>query len=173
VFVGCVFYSLEGTLGGAIYLNGNVSIRSCRFANNTAENGDGNDVYVSISSSHYTDYTNIESTCSLSAYPGRLKTLDVYASFLLSLYIYICIKYICRVYMIICSLQTIVKMFSRVNSWKRRTPHIIPACDIVIWWWMAPNNRRVRRSVMTTELAMFTFYFYLFILFIFFCCCCC
>jgi hypothetical protein len=77
VFIGSIFYSFEAVLGGAIYTNGNVSIRNCQFANNTAENSGGNDVYVSISSTYYNDSGNIENTCSLSLSPGQLKTSSV------------------------------------------------------------------------------------------------
>jgi hypothetical protein len=37
VFLGCSFYSLEAVTGGALYLNQGMNIKSCRFANNTAE----------------------------------------------------------------------------------------------------------------------------------------
>jgi hypothetical protein len=72
--MGSIFYSLEAMQGGGIYVNGNVTIRYCSFANNTAENSQGNDVYVaSSSSSFYNNPSNIQFTCSHSL-PGRLVT---------------------------------------------------------------------------------------------------
>jgi hypothetical protein len=84
VFMASVFYSLEASLGGAIYVVGNVSIKNCKFANNTG--GEGNDVYVGASSTFYNDSSNIQNTCSLSVTPGQLKTLDV------RMCIYVCIN---------------------------------------------------------------------------------
>jgi hypothetical protein len=74
VFVGSSFYSLEAEMGGAIYVNNDVSIGNCKFANNTAENHEGNDVYVDFDSIFFNDSGNIQNTCSLSIGPGQLKT---------------------------------------------------------------------------------------------------
>jgi hypothetical protein len=76
VFEGCVFYSLEAIYGGAIYTNADVSVRNCRFANNTAENGNGNDVYVTTDSNFYGDPSNTQNTCSLS-FPSQINAGDV------------------------------------------------------------------------------------------------
>jgi hypothetical protein len=75
VFMSSVFYSLESVLGGAVFTNVNTSIKNCRFANNTAD--DGSDVYVTVSTTYFSDPMNIQNTCSLSLTPGRLSTIDV------------------------------------------------------------------------------------------------
>jgi hypothetical protein len=71
VFDSCTFYSLEATKGGALNINFNVTIKNCRFANNTAINGEGNDIYVSMSNSaFFNDNDNVYGSCSLSLKPG-------------------------------------------------------------------------------------------------------
>jgi hypothetical protein len=75
VFMGCTFYSLVAFQGGAIFTYSNISIKNCRFANNTAENDAGNDIYVSMTdSSYFSDSSNVMSSCSLSLAPGLLVT---------------------------------------------------------------------------------------------------
>jgi hypothetical protein len=73
VFMSSIFYSLEAEMGGALYLNVEASIKNCRFANNTAENHEGNDVYVILDTPFYADSSNVQNTCSLSTGPGQLK----------------------------------------------------------------------------------------------------
>jgi hypothetical protein len=58
--------------GGAIYTKANVSIKYCAFANNSAANDDGNDVYVPTASVFFNDPSNILSVCSVSPIPQLL-----------------------------------------------------------------------------------------------------
>jgi hypothetical protein len=83
VFLGCSFYSLEAVMGGALYLNQGMNIKSCRFANNTAENNNGNDVYINNNTDYYSDSTTTQNTCSLSLLPGQFKTNNVFFCFFL------------------------------------------------------------------------------------------
>jgi hypothetical protein len=132
VFMGSVFYSLQAVLGGAIYTNTNASVRNCRFANNSADNGDGNDIYVSVSSSFYNNNDNIQNTCSLSLLPGRLKTSDVFFFFFFLILINtLFFFFLIRLLMIICSLQQVVIYF-HVEVLKKQTPRFILVCAIAI-----------------------------------------
>jgi hypothetical protein len=72
--MGSTFYSLEAENGGAIYVSTDFSIKNCRFANNTAENHEGNDVYIYSDTAYYNDSSNVQNTCSLSVGPGQIKT---------------------------------------------------------------------------------------------------
>jgi hypothetical protein len=96
VFMGCTFYSLEATIGGAIYSNVEVSIKNSRFANNTAENGDGNDVYISIDSYFYNNPANVQGTCSLSLLPGQFRTPTVCDFYIIRMLACMCVIVISR-----------------------------------------------------------------------------
>jgi hypothetical protein len=63
-------------MGGAIYTNMEISFNNCQFANNTAENGAGNDIYTTSTSSFFGDASNYVNSCSLSISPGRVANID-------------------------------------------------------------------------------------------------
>lgn len=77
-FVGCSFYSLEAVYGGALHLAEGVIISNCHFANNTAENGNGNDIFIEYDNNVYnSDPSYFQATCSLSLSPGRFISYGV------------------------------------------------------------------------------------------------
>jgi predicted outer membrane repeat protein len=73
VFVNITFLSLQSIQqGGAIYTKTQAAIQFCRFANNSAGNNEGNDVYATFSSDFYSDSGNVMSVCSVSLSPRIL-----------------------------------------------------------------------------------------------------
>jgi predicted outer membrane repeat protein len=73
VFVNITFISLHAIQqGGAIYTKTQAGISLCKFANNSAGNNQGNDVYAVISTTFYSDPAYITADCSVSLSPGRI-----------------------------------------------------------------------------------------------------
>jgi hypothetical protein len=58
--------------GGAVYTKSEAAIMFCKFANNSAGNDLGNDIYADISTSFYGDSGNVNNDCSVSISPGRI-----------------------------------------------------------------------------------------------------
>jgi hypothetical protein len=77
---------MKAVQGGAIYTRANVSIKYCTFANNSASNDDGNDVYVPSTSIFYNDASNIVGVCSASLSPQLLVNEVFIFFFLLSIF---------------------------------------------------------------------------------------
>jgi hypothetical protein len=73
VFLGDTFYSLEATQGGAVFTLASVSVKECHFANNSASNNEGNDIYSTVTDGWYGNTNNIQNCCSLSLIPGQIK----------------------------------------------------------------------------------------------------
>jgi hypothetical protein len=47
-------------------------VKFCKFANNSAGNNEGNDIFASVVTGYFGDPGNINNDCSVSATPGRL-----------------------------------------------------------------------------------------------------
>jgi predicted outer membrane repeat protein len=58
--------------GGAIYTKSEASVLFCKFANNSAGNNRGNDIFAEISTSYYGLSQNVNNDCSVSLSPGRI-----------------------------------------------------------------------------------------------------
>jgi predicted outer membrane repeat protein len=73
VFNNDIFISLSAVeRGGAIYTKSEVSIMFCKFANNSAGNNEGNDLFADITSSYYSIASSVDNVCSVSITPGRI-----------------------------------------------------------------------------------------------------
>jgi hypothetical protein len=68
-------------------LSTNVTIKYCIFANNTAMNGDGNDVYVDFATDFYSNSDNINNDCTYSLSP-QLLVNTVFLIFLFSFFLF-------------------------------------------------------------------------------------
>jgi hypothetical protein len=72
VFNNVLFRSLEATYGGAIFTYADVSIKNCKFVNNSALNSQGNDVYVGTTSGYLGQDGSVVDSCSMSQNPKIL-----------------------------------------------------------------------------------------------------
>jgi hypothetical protein len=109
VFNNVLFISLEAIYGGAIYTFADVSIKNCKFVNNSATSNQGNDIYVASNSNYLGQTGSVVSTCSVSLSPKIILTSGV-------IILFICYQYFCllciiiRLRMITCFHQRVAKV---------------------------------------------------------------